>query len=223
MTKAQSKKATPKESAPDQRNNLNIKQSDYPGKNHAEILARVGLSSIVGSANTARIFAQGTIGALGLNESIEAMVAKTEKVISGNMREVEATLTAQAAALDSIFHELARRAALNMGEHLNATEIYLRHAFKAQSQCRSTLETLAEIKAPRHATFVRQANIANGPQQVNNGVQAGEPPAHAHGNLSNQPNELSGGTHDLLTDTRASQAASRVNTPVATLETIDRA
>lgn len=40
---------------------------------------------------------------------------------------------------------------------------------KCSTQCRATLETLAEIKNPRPVVFVRQANIANGPQQVNNG------------------------------------------------------
>jgi hypothetical protein len=32
------------------------------------------------------------------------------------------------------------------------------------------VETLAEIKNPSQVAFVRQANIANGPQQVNNGI-----------------------------------------------------
>lgn len=46
-------------------------------------------------------------------------------------------------------------------------------ALKAQAQCRATLETLAEIKNPQPTAFLRQANIAYGPQQVNNGVRAG--------------------------------------------------
>jgi len=45
----------------------------------------------------------------------------------------------------------------------------MRLALKAQSQCRATLETLAEIKNPKNVAFVRQANIAQGHQQVNNG------------------------------------------------------
>jgi hypothetical protein len=52
-------------------------------------------------------------------------------VQSGDLSAVEATLTAQAAALNAIFSELARRAALNMGEYLPATETYLRLALKA--------------------------------------------------------------------------------------------
>ena len=43
----------------------------------------------------------------------------------------------------------------------------MRLALKAQGQCRATLETLATIKNPP-VVFARQANIAQGPQQVNN-------------------------------------------------------
>ena len=58
---------------------------------------------------------------------------------------------------------------------MNAAETYLRLALRAQAQCRATLETLAVIKNPQPVAFVRQANIANGPQQVNNApAQPGE-------------------------------------------------
>ena len=36
-----------------------------------------------------------------------------------------------------------------------------------ESQGRATLQTLVEVKFPKQATFIRQANIAN-QQQVNN-------------------------------------------------------
>jgi len=55
---------------------------------------------------------------------------------------------AQAHTLDAIFGSCARRAALNMGTYLNTAETYLRLGLKAQSQCRTTLETLANIKNP---------------------------------------------------------------------------
>jgi len=45
---------------------------------------------------------------------------------------------------------------------------YLKPALQAQSQCRSTWEALATIKHPPVMGYVRQANITNGPQQVNN-------------------------------------------------------
>jgi hypothetical protein len=50
---------------------------------------------------------------------------------------------------------------------MGACETYLRLALKAQSQCRATLETLAAIRNPQPVAFVRQANIAHGPQQLN--------------------------------------------------------
>ena len=44
---------------------------------------------------------------------------------------------------------------------------------KTQSQYRSTIETLPAMKYPP-VVFARQANIANGPKQVNNGVPTGD-------------------------------------------------
>ena len=126
---------------------------------------------------------------------------------------------AQAPTLDAIFGNCARRAALNMGEYATAAEMYLRLALKAQSQCQTTLETLAKIKnAP--TVFARQANIAHGPQQVNNGVPA---PASRAANLGNPQNELSGYGDELLPDGRASQAASRVDNPLEAVGEMDRA
>jgi hypothetical protein len=76
-----------------------------------------------------------------------------------------------------------------MGEYMNATETYLRLALKAQGQCRATLETLAVIKNPQPVAFVRQANIAHGPQQVNNGPFQPEEPSRAR-KTGIKPNKL---------------------------------
>ena len=93
---------------------------------------------------------------------------------------------------NSFVGNLARRAALNMGEYMYAAETYLRLALKAQGQCRATLETLAVIKNPQPIAFVRQANIAHGPQQVNNGpAQPGEP--SRAGKTEKQQNKTFGG------------------------------
>ena len=58
---------------------------------------------------------------------------------------------------------------MNMGEYPDAAERYMRLALKAQTQCRATIETLAQIKNPP-MVFARQANVTSGPQQINNGV-----------------------------------------------------
>ena len=129
-------------------------------------------------------------------------------------------LIAQAHTLDELFNHLARRARHNLGEYLIAGETYLRLALKAQSQCRATLETLAQIKNPPSVAFVKQANIANGPQQVNNEVTSD---VLRPREIENQQNKLIGDNHELLPDTRASALTCGVNTPVGTLETVYRA
>ena len=80
----------------------------------------------------------------------------------------------------------------------------------------ATLETLANIKNPP-TVIARQANIAHGPQQVNNGA-----PSRA-GKSEIPQTELSGDGDELLPDGRASQAASRVDTRVETVGEVDRA
>lgn len=132
-------------------------------------------------------------------------------------------MTAQAVALDAIFTELARRAALNMGQHMGATETYMRLALKAQAQCRATLQTLAEIKNPQPVAFVKQANIAHGPQQVNNGPLPGVH-APARGKiLDNQSNELlEHQPHGEWLDTGKAGATGGIDPQLETVEALHR-
>ena len=212
-----SKQIAPKASTA---NVLNV--SEEKGKSPERQKAELGLSSTVANAVTSTTFAKGSFGALGLTESVGVIREKIAKVKAGDLSEVEATLIAQAVTLDAVFNELARRAALNMGEHLTATETYLRLALKAQAQCRSTLETLAEVKYPKAATFVRQQNVAY-QQQVNNdgdtatSMRAG---ARAHGKLNNQPNELLGAQHGERVDIGATGKAGGADPHLEALGTI---
>lgn len=144
--------------------------SKDPGKTTERQVADMTLSPVVRAAATAHLFSQTVFGPDGvpkLEEAVSVIVDSVKKVNRGDMSSVEATLTAQAAALDVLFHELVRRSGANMGEYMQAAEMYMRLALKAQSQCANTLRTLAEVKNPRTPTFIRQANVANGPQ-VNN-------------------------------------------------------
>jgi hypothetical protein len=190
------------------------------GKSDERIFAEVALSTVTTNGVTARLFSRGTFGESDLGATIAAMREKAGKVQAGDLSELEATLLAQAVALNAIFTELSRRAALNMGEHLAATEAYLRHAFKAQAQCRATLQTLAEIKNPRPVAFVKQANIAHGPQQVNNGTDA---PTRAREEKTIEANELLEVQHGERLDTRTAGAASGDHSQLETVGAIDRA
>ena len=139
------------------------------------------------------------------------------------MKAPEAMLYGQAVALQTIFTSLSRRAALNAGEYINATELYLRLALKAQAQCRATIEALHEMKNPRPVSFVQQANIAHGAQQVNNGTAPDTTRAGAHARENETaPNGLSGGNHVLLADAGTSTTAGGANSGLEAVGALNR-
>jgi len=164
-----------------------------PEKSSERVHADLALNPAVNAAATVRLFGQGTIGKLEITETLEAMIETVASVRKGDMSGPEATLVAQAASLNSIFTELARRSAAHMSEYIEASERYMRLALKAQAQCRATIETLAAMKNPP-VVIARQANIANGPQQVNNGA----PPRTEK--IETSPNKLLESEHGARLD-----------------------
>ena len=109
--------------------------------------------------------AQGYGAKLDTPELLNCLRATAAKVSDGDLAPVESMLLNQAVALQSLFARL-----LECGmktDMLPHYEAHMRLALRAQAQCRATLETLATVKNPP-VVFARQANIANGPQQVNN-------------------------------------------------------
>lgn len=140
-------------------------------KSPERVTAELAVDPAVTAAGIGWWFGKGTYGDLDMTELRELVDEASAKVRGGDLGGVENMLVAQATALNVMFGELARRSAVNMGEYLQASESYMRLALKAQAQCRATLETLATIKNPP-VVFAKQANIAAGPQQVNNGVNS---------------------------------------------------
>jgi len=203
---------------PDQRTNT-LHIVGKPDESPADALASTALRPSIGAAITAKAFGAKYGDKLEIDALITALSDQAKAAQQGDLKRAEAMLMIQAHTLDAIFNELARRAALNMGEYLGAMETYLRIALKAQSQCRTTLETLAAIKNPAPVAFVHQANIAAGPQQVNNGVSE---PARARETIST-PNQLSDNANELRTDTGASQPAGRGDPQMETLGALDGA
>ena len=184
-----------------------------PGEDQATVLAEIHLRPTVQAALIIRDYCSGTPE---LSSLMAGLVLQVDEVSGGNLGRAEAMLIAQAHSLDAIFCNLARRAKLNAGEYMAACETYLKLALKAQNQCRATLETLAAIKNPP-IVYARQANIANGPQQVNNGL-----PSQAR-EIESEQSKLSGGGNELLSDTRASALAGQIDPQLATVGQIDRA
>jgi hypothetical protein len=156
-----------------------------PNEKPDRSIARAALRPTVQSAVTLAAFDRRGPALLkdrDLNELVEALREQTTLVSQGRLERGEGMLTAQAHTLDAIFNVLARRAAANMGEYLDAAETYLRLALRAQAQCRATWEAISAIQNPPIAGYVGQANIASGPQQVNNAINA----AHSAGAQENR-------------------------------------
>jgi hypothetical protein len=139
-----------------------LKPKQTPGAAAAEVM----VEGLVMNAVTAVGYSK-MLGELGLTECMAALVAETRRVQGGNLADLEATLAAQAVTLNAMFTHLAYQT--SRMTIVDQIDRFTRLAFKAQGQCRATIETLALIKNPP-TVFARQANIANGPQQVNNGV-----------------------------------------------------
>jgi hypothetical protein len=158
-----------------------------------------------------------------VNAVIRQLEAQTAAVQSGDLKRGEAMLTAQAHALDALFGNLARRAARNLNAgHRDACEQYLRLAFKAQAQCRVTWEAIAEIKNPRPVAFVKQANIAHGPQQVNNGPAPAALSSRAE-QTENPPSKLLESENGKRMDTGTASAPGRANQELEIVGAIHRA
>ena len=100
-------------------------------------------------------------------QSTMQVLEKTiQQIQSGDLSKIEEMYISQAVALEVMFTSLARRA--KMQEKLLQYETHMRLALKAQNQSRATLQALVQLKQPSNTTFVKQANIAQGHQQVNN-------------------------------------------------------
>ena len=182
--------------------------------------------ALVPSLNAAVVIEAYQSNIVGKDVDINVMVERLREtfaeVKTGDLHTMEAMLISQATALQTIFTHLARRASSQ--EHMRHYESFLGLALKAQAQSRATISALVDLKYPRQATFVKQANIANGPQQVNNaGTQGGstqgstQPIAQpcSHGKETEpEQNKLLEAQHGQpggWMDTRAAQTTKRSN------------
>jgi len=179
-----------------------------------QAMARATLSPPVNHALTVAKVLHRDYGDSRLTELCKELAAQCNAVSDGTMERPEALLTAQAHTLDAIFNDLTRVAYRNW-ENFAAAERLLRMAFKAQSQSRATVETLGNLRNPR--TFIaQQANIAHGPQQVNNGD-----PSRTREGQSEQ-SKLLEQTHGERLDTGAAGQAIGGDPAMATVGAVHR-
>lgn len=187
--------------------------------------ATIAGSPVIRGAETGRNYAGPMFGPdIDLTAYAAELRKQADAVIAGDTASIETMLMTQANTLDMMFNHLARKA-FN-AEYLSQADAHLRHALKAQAQCRATLEALAEIKNPRAVAFVKQANIAHGHQQVNNGVTPSTAPAscaRTQENEAAQSNGLLEHHRGERLDIRATRTATGGDPTVEAVGAIDRA
>ncbi len=186
---------------------------DEKGRNYAELMTSSELAAfrVIGIMQPKALADQ-----IDTPTMLATLREQAAAVQGGDLTQAEAMLINQASSLQALFVRLSERA-MEQSQMPNL-EGFMRMALRAQSQCRATLETLAAIKNPP-IVYARQANVTTGPQQINNGTVV---PPQVREN-ENVLNKLSGSGNELLPDTRASQAESRVNQAVDALENVHRA
>lgn len=198
--------------------NARTLQASGNSEDHKAQLAKIATDPVVTNACAAEQFAIVPADDLDFTAHVNTLRSKAAAVHGGDTKQAETMLLAQAHTLDAIFTQLAMRAGRNMGQYIGAADTYMRLALRSQSQCRATLETLATIKNPS-VVFAKQANIAHGHQQVNNG----EPVAVARGNTDSRPTELlEHANESQRLDTGAARAAIASDPAMATVEDVYR-
>lgn len=144
-----------------------LKVKNYNDQPPEALVAHLVTDGLFNNAIVVTEFSKSYMGDdVSLTRCMEALQEKTEAIYGNDMKNMETLLMSQALALDTMFAALARRAKLTLDHHIDMGDKVLRLALKAQSQCRTTLETLANIKNPQPYIQHNRAQY----QQVNNGA-----------------------------------------------------
>lgn len=124
-------------------------------------LAAIGLVS----SQTAAIYSPQVNGEkVGMDDMIAEASQAARSVADHKLGRVETMLVSQMIALDAMFNNLAQRA--YKAEYMDGMATYTKLALRCQAQARCAAEALAMIKNPQ--PYIKQANIAQGHQQINN-------------------------------------------------------
>lgn len=139
-----------------------------------------------------------------------------EEIKKGDLSNLEAMLYSQAIALNMMFTDLSRRATIQKDFDIKASITNL--ALKTQNHSRNTIQTIINLKQPQQTSFIKQqTNVANGHQQINNGMGQS-----SHEKLLNGPNELLEVNHGKRLDRGAKATAKTVDSDLEALGEVHR-
>jgi hypothetical protein len=195
-----------------------LKAEGIKGESPSDAAARISLRPTVKAAITIKEYSK-SYGDLDLTGLVNELSSQVKAIEGSDMGRAAAMLTTQAHTLDAIFNNLAIRAI--HAEYMDNLGAYLKLALRAQAQCRATWDTLATMKNPPMMGYVKQANIAHGPQQVNNsGTPIGE--ATCPRENENFQNELLEAKDGERLDFGAAGKASDADSTMAPMGAINR-
>jgi hypothetical protein len=182
------------------------------GEDELRTSTRFALSpAYIGASSTRLLNDKGSIpnDLVSLHYTKELMEEAFKKVKDGDLTIAEEILTSQAVALNVAFNSFSMRAGRQ--QDVTTIKMFLQLALKAQNQCRSTLDSLRELKQPSGTQFIKQANIAQN-QQINHGLVPAK-------NLNTQ-NELLEGSNERM-DRGEETQAKRVNSTMEAVGAIN--
>lgn len=193
--------------------NLEVPPDEMP----EDFLAHAVLNPPTRALFTMHAYPISELGGADATTMLDDLKQHVAAIQAGNLSHMEAMLVSQAETLNAMFHHLAKRAQVMDYEHM---EPVLRLALRSQALCRANIEALAAIKNPVPVAFVKQANIANGPQQVNNGDAANL----VSGKNKNSPIKLLELDHgrSKRMDTSATRTPKEGHSKVAAMEQVNR-
>ena len=124
--------------------------------------------STIGASTTKSLNFNGGISNehISLEYAKEVLERSFKELQKGDLSILEEMLLSQAFALNMAFNSLSVRATRQ--QDVSTMQMLMNLCFKAQNQSRATIDSLVQLKQPSNTTFVKQANIAQGHQQVNN-------------------------------------------------------
>lgn len=187
------------------------------GKTESQDVAELIAYGIAGNAIALQEWAEKTLSLANITDLFVAVQGVGTRVEGGDLSPIEKLLAAQVLTLNASFVTMMQRA--KSADRYDVLETYTRLGLRMQNQCRATAETLATMKMPPVFAKNYQANIANGPQQVNNGGAV--PPRGEI--VEAEPNKLLEAVCDVeRVDAGTAGAAAGRDSVLATVEAIDR-
>lgn len=157
---------------------------------------------------------------LEVSDLVGEMKKAGDEAVAGDLGRVERMLANQMLTLDHLFNNLAQRSGRQ--DTFKGIEVLMRLALKAQAQARATAETLSVIKNPM--PYIKQANIAHGHQQVNNGsFQSSTRTRASAAKTQTPPNKLLEAKHGTPLDIGATATAGRADQALETVGAVHRA